>query len=133
MNTDVKVVVRYVDGRVLKGTTLNFDPRRPSFILQPLGAGGGDAPVPVRLHDLKAVFFVREFDGNPQYTEAQDFVRPQSGRKLKVQFADGEAVVGVSLTYDDTRDGFFLFPADPGSNNERIYVVRKSVVQVSRV
>lgn len=131
MNTDVKVVVRFVDGRVLKGTTLNFDPRRPSFLLHPIGASG-DEPVPVRLHDLKAVFFVREFDGNPEHVEAQEFSKPLSGRKLKVQFADGEALVGASLTYDETREGFFLFPADASSNNQRVYVVRKSVVQVSR-
>jgi hypothetical protein len=38
----------------------------------------------------------------------------------------------VSLSYDETREGFFLFPADPGSNNERIFVIQGSVVTVCR-
>ena len=34
----VKVVARYADGRVLKGTTLNFSPTRATFLLQAEGA-----------------------------------------------------------------------------------------------
>jgi hypothetical protein len=38
--------------------------------------------------------------------------------------------VGTSLTYDATRPGFFLFPADPQSNNERVFVVRAATTKV---
>lgn len=131
MNNAVKVVVRYLDGRVRKGTTLNFDPRKTWFLLSDV-EGAGQEPERVSLKDLKAVFFVRDFEGDPQRTEGKDFVRPLTGRKLKVLFPDGETLVGVSLTYDETREGFFLFPADPGSNNERIFVIQGSVVSVCR-
>lgn len=129
---DVKVVVRYLDGRVRKGTTLNFDPCKRSFLLSSMEPDECDEPVRVCLTDLKAVFFVKDFGGNPEYSEEKEFLRPLTGRKLKVQFADGETLVGVSLSYDETRDGFFLFPADPASNNERVFVVQRSVIDVRR-
>ena len=132
MVKDVKVVVRYIDGRVIKGTTLNFDPQKPTFSLRLHDAPTSEERVPVRLSELKAVFFVRDFAGNPDYNDSKDFVRPLTGRRMAVRFADGESLVGASLTYDETRDGFFLFPADSQSNNERVYVLRNTVVAVER-
>ena len=58
-----KVVVRYLDGRVLKGMTEDFFPNRPLFHLRPLDSQG---TVDVRSRDLKAVFFVRDFAGDPK-------------------------------------------------------------------
>ena len=58
---------------------------------------------------------------------------PLTGRRMAVRFADGERLVGVSLTYDEARDGFFLFPADANSNNERVYILKNAVVAVERV
>ena len=52
---------------------------------------------------------------------------------LSLPLVVGEQVIGASLTYDPTREGFFLFPADSRSNNERIYIVRRSVAKVERV
>ena len=133
MKKDVKVVVRYADGRVLKGTTLNFDPNRPMFTLTLATPEGTGDTVPVQLCDLKAVFFVRDFAGNPQHTDRKAFLQPVSGRRLSVRFADGESLVGASLTYSVTREGFFLFPADRESNNERVYVVQRAVSGVDAV
>lgn len=42
-------------------------------------------------------------------------------------------IVGSSLTYDAGRAGFFLFPADPSSNNERIYVLTAAVRKVEKL
>jgi hypothetical protein len=70
--------------------------------------------------------------GDPQYHEQKQFEKPTTGHRLAVTFADGEQLVGVSLSYDATRDGFFLFPADPRSNNERVFVIRRTVVKVER-
>ena len=128
-----KVVVRYKDGRVVKGTTLNFDVRKPGFLLRPLGADEDTELVPIRLCDLKAIFFVRDFAGDPEYSERKEFDRPLTGRRMAVKFVDGERLVCVSLTNDETRDGFFLVPADPRSNNERVYVLRNTVVGVERM
>lgn len=134
MKTDsAKVVVRYTDGRIAKGTTLNFDVKKPGFLLRPLGALETQELLTIRLNELKAVFFVRDFAGDPDYTERKEFDRPLTGRRMAVRFADGERLVGVSLTYDEARDGFFLFPADANSNNERVYILKNAVVAVERV
>ena len=60
-----KIVARYLDNRILKGYSLNFDPKETVFALAACDAPPDDEPVLVRLEDLKAVFFVRDFDGNP--------------------------------------------------------------------
>ena len=54
-----KVVARFLDGRVLKGTTLDFVPTRPHFHVTPVNAASGDRPVQVDPKELKALFFVK--------------------------------------------------------------------------
>ena len=132
MPEPAKVVARYLDGRVLKGRTMNFDPQRPSFLLRTLDAPPDAEPTHVRLRDLKAVFFVKDFVGTPDYSERKEFNMLATGRRLSVRFVDGEVLVGASVTYDAARDGFFLFPADRFSNNEKVFVVAAAVSEVTR-
>ena len=84
-------------------------------------------PTPVLLGDLKAVFFVRDFVGNAEYNERKKFSPPASVRKgaeCKVVFKDNEVLVG-SLDGDlFLRPGLFVTPADPASNNIRVYALR---------
>jgi len=131
-NEFVKVVARYADGRVRKGTTLNFSPERRTFLLHP-PEGTEAAPESIRLADLKAVFFVRDFDGDASRHDKQSFERAPNGRAVAVTFRDGEVLLGATFTYDAAREGFFLFPADPESNNTRVYVVAAQVESVTRV
>ena len=79
------------------------------------------------------MFFVRDFAGNRHYDDRKEFERRPTGRAIAVTFSDGEIIVGSSLTYDGARDGFFLFPADPSSNNERIYVLSSAVRKVDKI
>ena len=129
----VKVVARYADGRVRKGTTLNFSPDRRTFLLHPADGATPDQHEAVLLADLKALFFVRTFDGDPSRQDQQTFDRAPNGRAIAVTFRDGEVLVGATFTYDAAREGFFLFPADPRSNNTRVYVVAAQVLGVERV
>jgi hypothetical protein len=129
----VKVVARYADGRVLKGTTTNFSAEREMFLLHPAGAGPTDPVETVRLADLKAVFFVRDLDGDAARSDSQEFLNQPAGKAIAVTFTDGEVLVGASWTYEVARDAFFLFPADPRSNNLRVYVVMSAVTSVERV
>jgi len=123
-----KVVLRYADGRVLKGTTLDFAPAKSSFHLFPVGNAPGGTGIEVRIGELKAVFFVRDFAGKPEYKERKEFAdRRPLGRKVEVTFADGETLVGYTVSYDPQRPGFVLFPADPDSNNLSAFVVFSSV------
>ena len=119
-----KVVVRFLDGRVQKGTTEDFFPNRPSFHLRPLG---GSEVLDIRCKELKAVFFVKDFAGDPKRHEARSFERATTdisrGKKIAIRFKDGELIFGFTLTYMPDRSGFFITPADPSSNNLRIYVL----------
>jgi hypothetical protein len=81
--------------------------------------------------DLKAVFFVKSLVGNAAYHENKEFGGPASGRKVQVSFKDGEVLVGSTQGYQPDRPGFFMVPADPQSNNDRVYVVVRAVEKVS--
>ena len=128
-----KIVARYRDGRALKGTTQNFFPNKPAFHVNRHGGTGPGDLVEVNLEDLKAIFFVRDFAGNPKHVERKKLApgdRPQ-GRLMEVTCKDGEVLVGTTTGYDPKRPGFFLFPIDPTSNNARVYVVA-SVIRTAR-
>jgi hypothetical protein len=128
-----KVVVRFADGRMLKGTAADFFPGKDLFHMSPVGDPEGTAPVAVHMAELKAVFFVKDFAGDPEYRQRLEpgAQRPAPGRRIKVVFNDGEVVEGTTTGYQPTRPGFFVEPADPGSNNERCYVVAAATREVS--
>ena len=127
-----KVVVRYADGRIIKGYTRDFLPTNASFHVQPFDSGTSMDAVDILVRDLKAVFFVRECLGNPNYQERKEIFEGAKviGKLFEVTFKDGEIIVGSSLSYDPERPGFFIFPADPEGNNLGIFVVSQSVSKV---
>jgi len=129
-----KVVVHYGDGRLLKGYTHDFVPDRESFHLNAAAEAGVGITHEIKIADLKAVFFVKAVEGNPQYREKTKFEEADAkalhGIKIKVVFKDGEIIRGISMGYGKAKKGFFIIPIDPQSNNERIYVVASSAVEV---
>jgi hypothetical protein len=130
----LKVVVRYVAGDLIKGFTQDFFPNKERFHVFPVDQSPSRA-VEVSMGDLKAVFVVRDFLGNSQYNEQKKFNeadRP-SGKKVEVAFADGEVMVGSTLGYDRNRPGFFIVPADPKSNNIRIFAVSSAIRNVRQL
>jgi hypothetical protein len=128
----VKVIVRYVDGRRLKGYTQDFFPNKLLFHLQLADNPPGSESIEVSMKDLKAVFFVREFEGNPKYQEKKTFPPEQkiAGRLVEVTFKDGEVLRGSTLGYDPNRPGFFFFPADPDSNNLRVFAIFQAIRRI---
>lgn len=121
----IKVVVRYVDGTILKGYTYDFFPNKPSFHFYPVGGETSGGGAEISMQKLKCVFFVRDFDGNPAHDEQKEFAQDgtYSGRRVEVRFSDGEVLTGSTMGYAPDRLGFFLSPADPLSNNIRIFVI----------
>jgi hypothetical protein len=79
---------------------------------------------------LKAVFFVRDFEGNSDYQEDKTAERPGFGRRAAVTFLDDERLVGMTLNYRMDAAGFFVTPCDPKSNNVRIFVGSRAVRHV---
>ena len=123
----VKIIARYLDGKMIKGFTQDFSPNKPAFHIFPLDTPNESAEI--FLKELKAVFFVRDFAGRPEYDERKHFTpeeRP-SGRIVEVTFIDGEIMVGSTVAYDPKRPGFFIFPADPQGNNARVFALSKAV------
>ena len=125
----LNVVVHFKNGDVIKGTTANFFPQRPLFHLQNMQGASRE----VEIKDLKAIFFVKSMAGNPDYDESKNFPDRASmgmGKKARVVCADGEELVGFCPAYRKDQQGFFLFPADKESNNDRIFLVTNSVKSV---
>jgi hypothetical protein len=131
MGETTRVVARFSDGKVLKGTTQDFFPNRPSFHLLPTEGGNG---VEIRCKQLKAVFFVKTFEGDAKRKDVRGFIAAPAetaqGKKIAVRFKDGELLCGYSLSYTPDRDGFFVFPADSAGNNLRVYVLTAAAVEV---
>jgi hypothetical protein len=129
-----KVVVHCGDGTLLKGYTHDFVPEKDSFHLNTALDPGVGTIHEVKVADLKAVFFVKSVEGNPQYREKTRFdevdAKTLHGIKIKVVFSDGEIIRGISMGYSKVKKGFFIIPIDPQSNNERIYVIASSTTKV---
>jgi len=128
-----KIAVRYQDGRVSKGYTNNFMPNKGSFHLVPLDASPDSKPLDVRVQELKAIFFVKDFVGNRDHKEEKTFdaSHPVVGKKIKVIFRDGEELIGTTQGYQTGRPGFFIFPADKHSNIDRVFVIAAATRSVS--
>jgi hypothetical protein len=128
-----KVIARFVDGRLLKGVTADFFPTKDVFHLKEATAAATAKPLEVNTKDLKALFFVKDYAGNPKHVEANTFdpAKPPAGRRIKVVFKDGEVLVGTTTGYQPGRPGFFIVPADAGSNIERCYIISGATREVS--
>ena len=126
-----QVVARFRDGRTLKGTSLNVDPAKPTCHVRT--ASGA---VEVKLADLKALFFVKDHQGNAKHNEAANPTpgdqRLVGGHKLKVRFHDGETIIGVANRFPPLGRFFFMLPIDPKSNNVRILVNRDATSSITQ-
>jgi hypothetical protein len=91
-----------------------------------------DAFEEIPAKDIKAVFYVNCFDGDPEHKTLNFHTRAPivHGIWMRLQFRDGEIMEGI--VHNSTRylvdPGFFLVPTDPGSNNKLVYVVKNLLV-----
>lgn len=116
-----KVVLRFLDGRVLPG----FAPIYEDGLSEIAATDMSGMPLCIPLDELKAVFFVRTFSGNPDYDSKQDPAELgefAGSSLLRVSFRDGEKLVGEARPGVDVSKGFFLTVLDPDDNNVLIYV-----------
>ena len=86
-----KIVVHLKDGTVHKGVTQDFDPGAEAFHLLP--AEGGGVPVAIRIEDMKAMFYVRDYLGNRNFNASRSHAGdPGDARKVILKFRDGEEI-----------------------------------------
>lgn len=130
-----RIVARFQDGRLIKGFTTDFLPTKDRFHVFPEETSPGVKPTEVILAELKALFFVKSFAGNPHHEEPSDFPgeKPPAGRRIRVIFKDGEIMSGTTQGFDRSRPGFFVVPVAHGSNNERCFVVTAATDKVTFV
>ncbi len=128
-----KVVAHFINHDFVKGTSSDVDPKRPTCHVQTADRG----VVEVDLAQLKALFFVRDFNGRPEYEEAH---QPQPGdgrlrgsRLIELVFADGEKLGCLVNSYPPRGQFFYVMPMDHRSNNLRVLVNRDAVVSLREV
>lgn len=142
MGGSEKVVVRLNDGGVLKGYLSDFAPDLPELSLEEADTA---RTLPVKLEDVKAIFFVKSFEGNFEYRDKKTYgVVRTKGKRAFVKFRDGESLVGFLeggvpwekgffLSKKSDLKGFYLLPADEDINNIKVFVVASSVSDVTVV
>jgi hypothetical protein len=93
-------------------------------------ADGDD--VRVKVEDLKAVFFLKEpLRRDAEMHMGRSAPRGGGGAMATVEFFDGEVIKGRMSSYSVADSGFFLYPTSVESNNERIFVVARSLQTLS--
>jgi len=130
-----KVVVHYLDGKVERGYTTDFQPNKEAFHL--VVKDNGEKSILVKILNLKAVFFVKKLNGlsktrsktKRNFEEIKD--KKSIGKKVTVKFIDGEILCGLTLGYSADRQGFFFTPIDTEGNNERIFAVLNAVKDIT--
>ena len=126
-----KVIIRKVNGEILKGYVEDsLDPvsgKENNITFTSLT----EDLIHVPKSDIKALFFVRKFSGNKEYSEVKFFEsQPRiDGLWVRVYFFDNEAIEGIVANSINflIEDGFYLKPPDPNSNNRLMYIVKSAL------
>jgi tetratricopeptide (TPR) repeat protein len=127
-----RLVVHRLNGETINGVCYALNPRELSFYLDQVDEHGTTtgATEQIRYADLKAVFFVKSFDGKFDKNQSYREWTPE-GDEVVVKFNDGEVIRGRTLhNYNQDDERFYLIPADTKTNNISILVVRSAVEQV---
>lgn len=139
-----RVVLHVRTGKLMKGRLTDFTPTADTVHLQPASKPVG-SPLAVKVSELKAIYYVRSLAGNRQYKKTRYFGPAETkGKRIMVRFKDGEILCGfikgelpwrdgVLTSLDPNRKGFFIYPADAGGNNIRIFVTATAVQDVRRL
>jgi len=120
-----KIVTHLKDGSLIKGFASEIVPTRPDFeVVTP-----DQVRKKIEFKDLKAIFFVKDFKGNPFCQESKSFSpnSPAWGVEARVELWDHEVVIGKILLFPEDKDWFYLYPADTRSNNVRILLMRDCI------
>jgi hypothetical protein len=133
----VKVIVKFLNGREIRGNAIFFNIQKMSFPLQVQSQEGKIEIQHVSLDTVKKILFLRKEPGSEhlihiEKIDQSQFVSPVAF-KLCVEFKDKEIITGTTLRYNPQEKGFFLTPLNPGDISERIYVNAKAVKDVDQV
>ncbi|MBE9536199.1 MAG: hypothetical protein IMF07_03380 [Proteobacteria bacterium] len=125
-----RVVVQTINGEIIKGVTNDFSAGKEFFHLK---TNDSEEILEIDILDLKAVYFVKSYEGNPDYDDKAESERAGFGKKIRVMFKDGEEFFGYTQGFSPNRPGFFVFPVDADSNNDRIFIVSSATDEIDFV
>jgi hypothetical protein len=129
-----RVVVALLDARRVRGFVYGFDCNAEDFFVFPSEGADRSYAQQVEVVHCKAIYFVKSLEGNRDYRENKTEIpagsRVRGRRVIHIEFHDGERLVGTTESYNPRRPGFFMYPVDPRSNNQRIFVVNRHVKTV---
>ncbi|PYV42450.1 MAG: hypothetical protein DMG06_13930 [Acidobacteria bacterium] len=124
-----KVIARKVDGQILKGYMETIPDLANTDTVTLLSLTEEKVKIPKT--QMKALFFVRKFSGNKEYSEVKFFEsQPRiDGLWVRLTFYDAELIEGIVANSIQflIEDGFYLKPPDPNSNNRLMYVVKAAL------
>lgn len=141
----LKVVAHLTDGHLIKGYSDllvstewdRLENDHPASVPSELTVRlvESDQSITIPMKSLKALFFVRTFEGEHTYNEVKFFEgHPQTeGLWVRMIFKDGECTEGVvrnSIRFL-IQPGFLLRPPDLQSNNEIVYVLKDALAAFS--
>ncbi len=141
MSDNEKIVARFNDKSLLKGYVNKFTGDSATVIIKEADTGKEHV---VPMEDLKAIFYVKTFEGSKEYKEKKVYGPGKKlGRKVFIKFLDGEKLVGFLeadvppdkilsfLKSDGSKKGFFLVPVDRECNNTRVFAAWNAIDDIT--
>lgn len=128
-----QVVARFLDGRLIKGTSLDVAPGKPECHIRTADR----QMVEVQLADLKALYFVKSFEGDPAHEYATEPAdgdpRLTGSHRVTIRFQDGERLEALANRYPPLGQFFFVLPVDGSGNTLRVLVNRNAITEIRQV
>jgi hypothetical protein len=139
----VRVVFRFKNRELMKGYLKDFSPFSKEAALLEDSSG---KIIRISIDELKAIFFVKSFEGNKEYREKKSYgATGPKGHRVFIRFKDGEHMIGFlegDVPWDhgfflekkpEGAKGFFVLPVDMFSNNTKVFIVSSYVNDVTVV
>jgi hypothetical protein len=120
-----QVVLYYLDGEVRQGWLLSWNIETDGFHFLLRGPRSKEAYI--RFYELKAVAFVRDFDGELT-SRLLSPKAPRSGHRVRLFLADQEELTGYVLNWEDPGEKFYIFPDSMG-DNVMLFLIEKSTIR----
>lgn len=124
-----KVVAHFLTKEIKKGIAYDFTSDAAVMHLSRTDDTGKRLVDRIDLDLVKAIFFVRDHAGNSLYKEKNEFEAGKTvyGKKLSIEFHDGEKIVGYSVSNPSQKKRFVMIPADPNGNNLKILINTETI------
>lgn len=128
---DEPMVVHFMEGETLAGHGDNFFPGEAQILVR----DGGGAIRKVDLAEVKMVCFVKSLASDRAQTHLPQpdrlLYQAVPGKRVRIRFRDGEQMEGLASIRAKPRQGFFVTPMNPNSNNLQVYVNPDALVGFS--